>query len=56
MAPPLAEAGADMMVLPLAEAGTMQVRPSVVLALLSPRLLAAALRHLLPIVNGSLGP
>ena len=53
---PLAEAGAVMMAMPLVGAGTMQVQPFMILVLLSPMLLAAALRHLLLIVNGSLGP
>ena len=55
-AQPLAEAGVGVMVLPPAEAGTMQVQPPAVLAPLLPLLLVAALRHSLTIVNGSLGP
>ena len=53
---PLAEVGAVVMALPLVGAGTMQVRLPAILVLLSPMSLAAALRHSLLIVNGSLGP
>ena len=55
-AQPLAEVGAVVMAQPLVGAGTMQVRPPVILVLLSPMLLVAALRHSLLIANGSLGP
>ena len=55
-AQPLAEVGAVAMALPLVMAGTMWVRPPVTLVLLSPMLLVAVLRHLLLLVNGSLGP
>ena len=44
------------MALPLVVAGTMQVRPLVILVLLPPMLLAAVLRHSLLLVNGSSGP
>ena len=55
-AQPLAEVEAVMMALPLVGAGTMQVRPPTILGLLSPMLLMAVLRHLLLIMNSSLGP
>ena len=55
-AQPLAEAGEVVMVLPLVGAGTMRVQLPMILALLSPMSLVAALRRSLLIANGSLGP